>query len=60
MALLPVIGWLPDGIAPVEAMPAANLATLSVVGRRGLDADVFTAVQEAVREALSAQAAAIA
>ncbi|ALR12413.1 LysR family transcriptional regulator [Mycobacteroides saopaulense] len=60
MALLPIIGWLPDGIAPVEAMPAANLATLSVVGRRGLDPAVFTAVEDAAREALSAQAAAIA
>ena len=60
MALLPIIGWLPDGIAPVDSMPAANLATLSVVGRRGLDPVVFTAVEQAAREALSGAAAAIA
>ncbi|AMW20710.1 LysR family transcriptional regulator [Mycobacteroides chelonae] len=60
MALLPIIGWLPDGIAPVEAMPAANLATLSVVGRRGLEAGVYAAVEGAAREALSGAAAAIA
>lgn len=53
MALLPIIGWLPDGIAPVDAMPAANLATLSVVGRRGLDPVAFNAVKDAAREALS-------
>ncbi|AMT73912.1 LysR family transcriptional regulator [Mycobacteroides immunogenum] len=60
MALLPIIGWLPDGIAPVEAMPAANLATLSVVGRRGLDPVAFNAVKDAAREALSGESAAIA
>ncbi|NGX08644.1 LysR family transcriptional regulator [Mycobacteroides franklinii] len=60
MALLPIIGWLPDGIAPVDSMPAANLATLSVVGRRGLDPVVFSAVEQAAREALSGAAAAIA
>ena len=60
MALLPIIGWLPDGIAPVEAMPAANLATLSVVGRRGLEPGVYVAVEGAAREALSGAAAAIA
>ncbi len=60
MALLPIIGWLPDGIAPVEVMPAANLATLSVVGRRGLDPAVYAAVEGAAREALSGESAAIA
>ncbi|WJR32091.1 LysR family transcriptional regulator [Mycobacteroides immunogenum] len=60
MALLPIIGWLPDGIAPVDAMPAANLATLSVVGRRGLDPVAFNAVKDAAREALSGESAAIA
>ncbi|CPX08546.1 Putative transcriptional regulator%2C LysR family [Mycobacteroides abscessus] len=60
MALLPIIGWLPDGIAPVDAMPAANLATLSVVGRRGLDPVAFKAVKDAAREALSGESAAIA
>ena len=60
MALLPIIGWLPDGIAPVEAMPAANLATLSVVGRRGLEPGVYAAVEGAAREALSGATAAIA
>lgn len=60
MALLPIIGWLPDGIAPVDSMPAANLATLSVVGRRGLDPVVFSAVEQAAREALSGAAVAIA
>lgn len=53
MALLPIIGWLPDGLAVVESMPAANLATLSVTGRRGLDADVLGAVERSVREALT-------
>ncbi len=53
LALLPVIGKLPDGLCPAEGLPPANCATVLVRGRAGIDADLLSAVDAAVRDVLA-------
>ena len=55
VALLPMIGKLPDGLCPAEGMPAANRASVFVRGRAGIDHDVLATVDEAVRDVLAAE-----
>jgi DNA-binding transcriptional LysR family regulator len=55
VALLPMIGRLPDGICAAEGMPAANRASVFVRGRNGIDPGVLSTVDEAVRETLAAE-----
>jgi DNA-binding transcriptional LysR family regulator len=52
LALLPMIGKLPDGLCPAEGLPAANCATVLVRGRTGIDPDLLSAVDAAVRDVL--------
>jgi DNA-binding transcriptional LysR family regulator len=52
VALLPMIGKLPDGLCPAEGLPAANCATVLVRGRTGVDPDLLSTVDAAVRDAL--------
>jgi DNA-binding transcriptional LysR family regulator len=54
VALLPMIGRLPDGLCPAEGLPAANRASVFVRGRTGVDPDVLSTVNNAVRDALAA------
>jgi DNA-binding transcriptional LysR family regulator len=56
LALLPMIGKLPDGLCPAEGMPAANWATILVRGRAGIDPDLLTTVDAAVRDVLATEA----
>jgi len=55
VALLPMIGKLPDGLCPAEGMPAANRASVFVRGRAGIDPDVLGTVDSAVRDVLAAE-----
>ncbi|MBV9089272.1 MAG: LysR family transcriptional regulator [Mycobacteriaceae bacterium] len=55
VALLPVIGRLPDGLCPAEGMPAANRASVFVRGRAGIEESVLATVDDAVRDVLAAQ-----
>jgi DNA-binding transcriptional LysR family regulator len=55
VALLPVIGRLPDGLCPAEGMPAANRASVFVRGRAGVDESVVATVDDAVRDVLAAE-----
>lgn len=55
VALLPVIGRLPDGLCPAEGMAAANRAAVFVRGRTGIDESVVATVDEAVRDVLAAE-----
>jgi DNA-binding transcriptional LysR family regulator len=55
VALLPLIGKLPDGLCPAEGLPAANRASVFVRGRAGLDAEVLSTVDDAVRDVLVAE-----
>jgi DNA-binding transcriptional LysR family regulator len=55
LALLPKIGKLPDGLCPAEGLPAANSASILVRGRSGLDPDVLSTVDAAVRDVLSGE-----
>jgi hypothetical protein len=53
LALLPMIGKLPDGLCPAEGLPAAaNCATVLVRGRTGVDPDLLSTVDAAVRDVL--------
>lgn len=56
VALLPMIGRLPDGLCLAEGLPPASRASVFVRGRAGADADVLAAVESAVRDVLSEQA----
>lgn len=56
VALLPMIGRLPDGLCLAEGLPPASRASVFVRGRAGVDADVMAAVESAVRDVLSEQA----
>ena len=53
LALLPMIGKLPDGLCPAEGLPAANCATVLVRGRTGIDPDLLSTVDAAVRDVLA-------
>jgi DNA-binding transcriptional LysR family regulator len=55
LALLPIIGKLPDGLCPAEGPPAANCASVLVRGRAGIDADLLNAVDAAVRDVLATE-----
>lgn len=55
MALLPVIGNLPDGLCFAEGLPPASRATVFVRGRAGADPQVLAAVRGAVRDVLDQQ-----
>jgi DNA-binding transcriptional LysR family regulator len=55
VALLPMIGRLPDGLCLAEGLPAANRASVFVRGRNGVDEQVLATVDAAVREVLSAE-----
>jgi DNA-binding transcriptional LysR family regulator len=55
VALLPMIGRLPDGLCVAEGMRAANRASVFVRGRAGVDATLLDTVDEAVRDVLAAE-----
>jgi DNA-binding transcriptional LysR family regulator len=55
VALLPMIGRLPDGLCLAEGLPAANRASVFVRGRSGVDEQVLATVEAAVREVLSTE-----
>jgi DNA-binding transcriptional LysR family regulator len=55
VALLPMIGKLPDGLCLAEGLPPTNRASVFVRGRAGSDAEVVAAVEQAVRDVLSQQ-----
>lgn len=57
VALLPMIGRLPDGLCVAEGLPPANRASVFVRGRNGVDEQVLATVDAAVREVLSAEIA---
>jgi hypothetical protein len=54
-AQLPMIGKLPDGLCPAEGLPAANCATVLVRGRAGIDPDLLSAADAAVRDVLAGE-----
>ncbi|MBI3216534.1 MAG: LysR family transcriptional regulator [Mycobacterium sp.] len=54
VALLPMIGRLPDGLCLAEGLPVANRASVFVRGRPGIDEHVLDTVDAAVRDVLSA------
>jgi DNA-binding transcriptional LysR family regulator len=56
VALLPMIGRLPDGLCLAEGLPPTSRATVFVRGRAGVDAGALEAVDRAVRDVLSEQA----
>lgn len=53
LALLPKIGKLPDGLCAAEGLPTPNCASILVRGRNGVDSDVLSTVDAAVRDVLS-------
>jgi len=55
LALLPKIGKLPDGLCPAEGLPAPNSASILVRGRSGIDPELLSTVDAAVREVLAAE-----
>ncbi len=55
VALLPMIGRLPDGLCLAEGLPPTSRAAVFVRGRAGVDAGVLTAVEQAVRDVLAEQ-----
>lgn len=56
VALLPMIGRLPDGLCLAEGLPPASRASVFVRGRAGMDADVLTTVERTVHDVLAGQA----
>lgn len=56
VALLPMIGRLPDGLCLAEGLPPASRASVFVRGRAGVDADVLTTVERTVHDVLAGQA----
>ncbi|MDT5119763.1 MAG: hypothetical protein QOE30_5502 [Mycobacterium sp.] len=55
LALLPKIGKLPDGLCPAEGLPTANCASILVRGRSGIDPELLSTVDAAVRDVLAAE-----
>lgn len=53
VALLPMIGKLPDGLSTAEGLPPANNASVLVRGRAGIDPEVLSTVDAAVRDVLA-------
>ncbi|WP_029111250.1 LysR family transcriptional regulator [Mycobacterium sp. URHD0025] len=56
VALLPMIGRLPDGLCLAEGLPPASRASVFVRGRAGVDAEVLNTVEQTVHDVLAAQA----
>jgi DNA-binding transcriptional LysR family regulator len=56
VALLPMIGRLPDGLNVAEALPPANRASVFVRGRSGADPEALATVEAAVRDVLAIDA----
>jgi hypothetical protein len=50
-----MIGKLPDGLCPAEGLPAANCASILVRGRAGIDSELLSTVDAAVRDVLAAE-----
>ncbi|SOX51661.1 LysR family transcriptional regulator [Mycobacterium ahvazicum] len=55
LALLPKIDKLPDGVCPAEGLPAPNVASILVRGRSGIDPEVLSTVDAAVRDVLAVE-----
>ena len=55
VALLPMIGKHPDGLCPAEGLPSANSASILVRGCAGIDPDLLSIVDTAVRDVLAAE-----
>jgi DNA-binding transcriptional LysR family regulator len=55
VALLPIIGRLPDGLCLAEGLPPSSRASVFVRGRTGVDAGILNAVDQAVRDVLAEQ-----
>lgn len=55
VALLPIIGRLPDGLCLAEGLPPGSRASVFVRGRTGVDAGILNAVDQAVRDVLAEQ-----
>jgi len=55
VALLPMIGKLPDGLCLAEGLPPTSRASVFVRGRAGVDTSALDAVEHAVRDVLSQQ-----
>jgi DNA-binding transcriptional LysR family regulator len=55
VALLPMIGRLPDGLCLAEGLLPTSRASVFVRGRAGVDADVLADVDRAVRDVLAQQ-----
>lgn len=56
VALLPMIGRLPDGLCLAEGLPPTSRAAVFVRGRAGVDGAVLAAVEHAVRDVMVEQA----
>jgi DNA-binding transcriptional LysR family regulator len=56
VALLPILGPLPDGLCLADGLPPANCASVFVRGRAGVDAEVLATAHTAVRAVLSGDA----
>lgn len=56
VALLPMIGRLPDGLCLAEGLPPASRASVFVRGRTGVDTDVLDTVERTVHDVLAGQA----
>lgn len=56
VALLPMIGRLPDGLCLAEGLPPASRASVFVRGRAGVDAEVLNTVERTVHDVLAGQA----
>jgi DNA-binding transcriptional LysR family regulator len=55
LALLPMIGKLPDGLCLAEGLPPASDASILVRGRTGVDPDLLGTVDAAVRDVLASE-----
>jgi DNA-binding transcriptional LysR family regulator len=55
VALLPIIGRLPDGLCLAEGLPPSSRASVFVRGRAGVGTDILNAVDQAVRDVLAEQ-----
>ncbi|MED5811782.1 LysR family transcriptional regulator [Mycolicibacterium sp. 050232] len=56
VALLPMIGRLPDGLCLAEGLPPASRASVFVRGRAGVAPDVLDTVERTVHDVLAGQA----
>ncbi|MFV8165201.1 LysR family transcriptional regulator [Mycobacterium sp. 134] len=56
VALLPMIGRLPDGLCLAEGLPPASRASVFVRGRAGVDTGVLDTVERTVHDVLAGQA----